>query len=263
MNINDAAAFLSGPERPLAGIVLGSGLGSLTEQITEKRYLDYKEIDAFPQSTVEGHSGQFVSGLLNGVPLVVARGRFHYYEGYTLEQVLSLVNFFHQMGVRELIISNAAGLINTQHQVGDIFGISDCLDFTGQAEAAGDVKRCVISESEGEMMREAAKFLSKALPFGKYVWTTGPSYETPAEIRYFKSLGGDLVGMSTMPEIIRARELGMRVYPFSVATNYASGISISALNHDEVKETAEAIKAEFAALVSRLAALIKEKRVNG
>ncbi len=263
MTTQEAIAFFLETERPVVGIVLGSGLGSLTDSFTEIRSLAYNEIDGFPQSTVEGHSGQFVAGKLNGVRVIAAQGRFHYYEGYSLDQLLSLVNFFHQLGIRELIISNAAGLIKRGHHVGEIFGISDCLDFTGQATTVGDLSLCKISADEERVMQKAAASLSEKLSFGKYVWTTGPSYETPAEIRYFESLGGDLVGMSTMPEIILARSLKMQVYPFSVATNYASGISGNALSHDEVKETADTIKTQFAALVSGLVDIIGKKRIDG
>ncbi|HDR04677.1 MAG TPA: purine-nucleoside phosphorylase [Candidatus Marinimicrobia bacterium] len=262
MNKDEAVALLSKSEAPIVAIILGSGLGLLTEAFTDKKHVKYDEIDGFPQSTVEGHSGQFVTGRLMGVRVIAAQGRFHYYEGYNLKQILSLVDFFHAMRIKELVISNAAGLINTDYHVGEIFGISDCLDFTGQAAAAGELSLCRISEKEQSIMTKAAESIFKKLVFGKYVWTTGPSYETPAEIRYFRSLGGDLVGMSTMPEIIKARSLGMQVYPFSVATNFASGISGNALSHDEVKETAETIKSHFASLISELVNLIGKQNFD-
>lgn len=227
--------------RPRIGIVLGSGLNNLVDSMEIRKKLSYADIPGFPRSTVAGHEGAFVCGNIGNVPVLAAKGRFHYYEGYELDDILAIMRSFHALNIPDVIITNAAGLMDPSHQPGDILLIRDCIDMTHLSRAlkTGTQKT---SRKERQIAMDAATESGIRLGEGVYVWTTGPSYETPAEIRYFRTLGGDLVGMSTMPEIMWARENGMRVYPFSCATNWASGISEQPLTHEEVSETAQRVK---------------------
>lgn len=240
-----------------AGIVLGSGLNDLVDSMDVRLRISYNEIPDFPRSTVSGHEGAFVYGYLAGVPVLAAKGRFHYYEGYDLDQVLAIVKSFAVLGIAEVIITNAAGLMNKDHQPGDILLIRDCIDMTGLSASLqkGTEK---IRETEKCKAYAASKDSGLKLGEGVYVWTTGPSFETPAEIEFFTSLGGDLVGMSTMPEIMWARAQGMSVYPFSCATNWASGISGQPLTHEEVSGTAKHVKEDLTRYVVTLCKLIGE-----
>ncbi|MBN2781522.1 MAG: purine-nucleoside phosphorylase, partial [Candidatus Marinimicrobia bacterium] len=217
-----------GDPGPSVGIVLGSGLGNLLDSVTVLKKLPYADIEGFPRSTVPGHAGEFVLADIGGVRLLAAKGRFHYYEGYDLDAVLSIVKTFHALGIKKVIITNAAGLIDPAYAPGDILLIRDCVDMTTLASGM-KAESARIRPAEAAAANEASRLSGIAIGEGVYVWTTGPSYETPAEIKYFASLGGDLVGMSTMPEIMWAREHGMDVYPFSCATNWAAGIATKPL----------------------------------
>ncbi len=239
---------------PDAAVILGSGLGSFTEHVEIQFTIPYSEIEGFPAVTVAGHHGELVAGTLRGKTVLAARGRFHHYEGYAMKEILTLVRLFSELGIPDLVVTNAAGLINTQYGVGDILFIRDCIDFTGLAPQAGDMAYAAATDGELNLLRNVSAALGTNIPQGVYVWTTGPSYETPAEIRYMAARGGDLVGMSTMPEIIFAREAGMRVFPFSCATNFAAGISDRALSHEEVFETADRVKEKLSGIVSELVA---------
>lgn len=240
---------------PLIGIVLGSGLNNLLDSIEIEKTLSYADIPGFPQSTVSGHEGAFVLGKTNRVQILAAKGRFHYYEGYNLDDVLSIMNSFKALGIKHVIITNAAGLINKNYVPGDILLIKDCIDMTKQT-ASLKAGTALINKNEEDLAKLAADRSNVKLGEGVYVWTTGPSYETPAEIEYFSSIGGDLVGMSTMPEIMYAREKGMNVYPFSCATNWAAGISTQALTHEEVSETAHRVREDLTHYILTLCKLI-------
>lgn len=240
---------------PRIGIVLGSGLNNLLDAIEIEKTLPYEDIPDFPRSTVPGHEGSFVLGKTDGVQILAAKGRFHFYEGYDLDTVLSIMKSFHAVGIDKVIITNAAGLMNRSHQPGDILLIKDCIDMTKQTEALVRGTE-VISDEERDIALKAAELAQVGIGEGVYVWTTGPSYETPAEIEYFTSLGGDLVGMSTMPEIMWAREHRMSVFPFSCATNWAAGISQQPLTHEEVNETAQHVKEDLTRYILQLCKLI-------
>lgn len=228
-------------EDPSIGIILGSGLNDLLDSIDVKKELSYSDIPGFPRSTVKGHEGSFVFGTRNDLRILAAKGRFHYYEGYDLEQVLSIVKSFYALGIKHVIVTNAAGLIDPAHKPGDILLIRDCIDMTGEARVLKSGTEKIRDDEKAIAYRAACE---SGIPLGEgvYIWTSGPSYETPAEISYFRSLGGDLVGMSTMPEIMWAREKGMNVYPFSCATNWAAGMTSEPLTHEEVYETAQRVK---------------------
>ena len=241
--------------KPKVGIVLGSGLNNLLDSIDIEKTLSYADIPGFPQSTVPGHEGAFILGKSNNVQILAAKGRFHFYEGYDLETVLSIMRSFYAVGIKKVIVTNAAGLMDPDHEPGDILLIKDCIDMTTQTSVL-KAGTAVINDNERRMALKAAEISDVKLGEGVYVWTTGPSYETPAEIEYFRSLGGDLVGMSTMPEIMWAREKGMEVYPFSCATNWAAGITLQPLTHEEVNETAQRVREDLTRYILTLSKLI-------
>lgn len=238
------------------GMILGSGLGDVASEIKAEQVLPYDTIPGFPKPTVEGHAGQFIVGDWHGHRLLAAKGRFHYYEGYGIEKVLSIIEYFHAVGITHVIVTNAAGLINETYEKGVILRIDNFIDFTHKAPEAGDLTLAGIREDEKKAINKAADLSGVSIGHGTYVWTTGPSYESPAEIQYFKELEADVVGMSTMPEVIRARSYGMKVYPFSCATNYAAGIKKEALYHEEVTETALEVSGNMKALISSLLTVI-------
>ena len=242
----------SSMSKPEIAVILGSGLGSFTEEMDIIKSIPYEEIEGFPKVTVAGHSGEMIYGKMAGKFILAAKGRFHYYEGYNLDEILTLMSFFKDMQIKSVIVTNAAGLINTEYNVGDFLFIDNCIDFTGLAEQVGDIKFSHASKDERHAAMEAAAKIDLSLGSGTYVWTTGPSYETPAEISYMLDMGGDLVGMSTMPEIIYARKNDMKVYPLSCATNFAAGISEYSLSHEEVFETAERVKEQLSRYISEL-----------
>lgn len=241
-----------------AGLILGSGLGDVAGEIDAEVVLPYEEIPGFPRSTVEGHAGKFILGLWHGYRILAAKGRFHYYEGYGIDKVLSIVNYFNRAGIKDVVVTNAAGLINVKYKTGAIIRLDNFIDFTHKAGEAGDVTLSAIRDHEKLAIGKAQTLSGVDVGSGTYVWTTGPSYETPSEIRYFKSLGADVVGMSTMPEVIRARALGMNVYPFSCATNYAAGILAQPLNHQEVTDMAIQVSGNIKSLISSLLKVINE-----
>lgn len=240
------------------GMILGSGLGDVASEIEAEVVLPYEDIPGFPRSTVEGHAGKFILGLWHGYRVLAAKGRFHYYEGYEIDKVLSIVNYFNNSGIKDVVVTNAAGLINVNYKTGAIIRLDNFIDITHKAHEAGDVALSAIRDHEKEAVVKAQELCNVDVGNGTYAWTTGPSYETPAEIRYFKTLGADVVGMSTMPEVIRARAYGLNVYPFSCATNYAAGILSQPLNHEEVTEMAIQVSGNMKSLISSLLEIINK-----
>ena len=226
------------------GIILGSGLGSLGEKIDDSQYVDYADIPNFPVSTAPGHVGRFVFGTLAGKRVMCMQGRIHLYEGYPVESIVMPIRVMRLMGVSKLIVTNAAGGINENFDVGDIMLITDHINFTGN--------NCLIGKNDerfgvrfpdmsyayspklGEIAENSAKSLGMKLQKGVYVGCTGPSYETPAEIRAFRVLGADAVGMSTVQEVIAANHCGMKVLGFSLISNKAAGLSGERLTEEEV-----------------------------
>ena len=268
---NEAVDFLSGRLdglSPRIGIVLGSGLGAVAEAVASPAFVPYGEIPHFPQSTVEGHSGRIVAGMLGGVPVIVMQGRVHFYEGYTPAQVTFPMRVLGRMGLESVILTNAAGGIRDDYQIGDLVLLKDHINFlgfnplTGPNEARfGDGKRSGLrffdmTEAYSVELRSLAQAAARAEGFamheGVYLATPGPSFETPAEIRAFRTLGADLVGMSTVPETIVARHMGMRVLGISCVTNLAAGISATQLSHEEVFETGSRVQHRLAGLLKRL-----------
>jgi purine-nucleoside phosphorylase len=253
---------VKGDFQPRVGLILGSGLGSLAEEITAKIVVPYKDIPHFPVSTVEGHAGQLVFGMLGKAPVMACQGRFHYYEGYTLSEVTYSVRVMQQLGIKILIVTNAAGGINKSFKPGDLMLISDHINLMGDNPLRGknnpemgprfpDMSEAY-SQKLGLLAQSAAAELGINLQTGVYAGVFGPSYETPAEIRYLRTIGADAVGMSTVPEVIVANHGGMEVLGISCITNMAAGVLDRKLNHDEVIETAEKVRVKFSGLIKRI-----------
>jgi len=251
--------------RPRIGLVLGSGLGGFADEVAEAVRVPYSSIPFFPRSTAIGHAGQLVIGLAEGVPVAIMQGRVHLYEGYTAQQVAFPVRVLGRMGMHAIILTNAAGGINLEYQQGALVAIRDHINLQGHNPLAGaNAERFGLrfpdmteaySKPYREMARRVAKGLGQNLYEGVYAGLLGPSYETPAEIRYLRVIGADLVGMSTVPEVIAARHMGIKVLAISCVTNMAAGILDKPLHHLEVLETAERVGGDFTAL---LRAIIKE-----
>ncbi len=240
------------PESPRAAIILGSGLSDFADNLAGPVTVSYDDIPHYPQPTVPGHVGQLVYGRASGVPVIAARGRFHYYEGHPLETVTLPIRLFARLGVGTVILTNAAGCVNPGWNEGDLMLITGHLDYTF-IESAADPE--VIS---GEpyysrellaLARQAAEEANITLREGVYAWCLGPSFETPAEIREIRALGGHATGMSTVPEVRAAAEEGLKVLGISCLTNYAAGIADKPLNHEEVLATGQRVKKTFARLV--------------
>src|SRR5271156_4264983 len=247
------------PLRPQIGLVLGTGLGSFADSLTDSTRIPFSEIPAFPCSTAIGHAGQMVIGKSGAVPVAVMQGRVHLYEGYSAQQVAFPLRVFGRMGIRSVILTNAAGGINLNYQQGALVLIRDHINLQGANPLTGpnddrfgvrfpDMTHAYAKEYRTMAREEAAK-LKVTLQEGIYAGLLGPSYETPAEIEYLRRIGADLVGMSTVAEVIAARHMGIKVLAISCVTNMAAGILDQVINHDEVLETGERVKGDFIALV--------------
>ena len=259
--IEDAKWFIEGrtPLRPEIGVVLGSGLGAFADELREKTEIPYTEIPGWPPATAIGHAGKLVLGCLGGVKLAVMAGRAHLYEGYTTAQVTYGVRVLGGLGVRSMVFTNAAGGINLALQRGGLVLISDHINLQGTNPLVGPNDDALgprfpdMSEAYSQRYRETARAVAAELNIpiaeGVYAAMLGPSYETPAEIRYLRSIGADLVGMSTVPEVIAARHSGIRVLGISCVTNAAAGVLDQPLDHNEVLETAERVKDQFMGLL--------------
>ncbi len=243
-------------------IVLGSGLGKLADEITEKIEIAYPEIPGFPVSTVAGHAGKLVCGNLCGVPVICLSGRFHYYEGYSFKETAFYVHVLKMLGVKRLILTNAAGGVNTGFVPGDLMLITDHIKFTDESPLRGrnydeigprfnDMSDCY-TKALHSGVKEAARRCGVELKEGVYAFMPGPSYETPAEIRMLRVLGADAVGMSTVPEAIAAAHCGMKLTAISCITNMAAGILEKPLSHEEVFETAKKSGEKFRQLIKEI-----------
>ncbi|MCB1087927.1 MAG: purine-nucleoside phosphorylase [Verrucomicrobiae bacterium] len=227
--------------KPKIGLVLGSGLAGFVDRIRVTASVEFGEIPGLPTSRVPGHDGRFVFGSIGDIDVVVAQGRVHLYEGWSAREVAAGVRAMAALGVGKLILTNAAGIINHDFHPGQWMQIVDHLNLTGQSPLTGgphfvDQSR-VYSRSLRQIFRDQADRLGIPLAEGVYAWVPGPQYETPAEIRMLRTLGADAVGMSTVPEAIQARAMGIEVAGFSCLTNYGAGITADPLSHEEVLET--------------------------
>lgn len=272
--VAEAVSFIRSrtSHRPTIGIILGSGLGSLADEVIEADIIPYREIPHFPQTTVEGHQGKLVIGRLEDKEVIVMRGRAHFYEGYSLAQVTFPIRVMRALGVRTLIVTNAAGGLNPSFQAGDLMLITDHINLVGMAgfnplrgpsdESLGprflDMSQAYDPQLQ-EIAREMAKELGFELRQGVYIMLAGPTYETPADLRFIRMIGADAVGMSTVPEVIVARHGGMRALGLSAISNVALGSHAGqGVSHEEVLAATEA-------MVPKLIALIKGivRRIEG
>src|SRR5579864_16842 len=245
--------------RPKIGLVLGSGLGAFADSLTDAAPMPYAEIPSFPQSTAIGHAGRMVIGNAGGVAVAAMQGRVHLYEGYSAQEVAFPIRVFARMGVRAVVLTNAAGGINLGYSQGALVLIRDHHNLQGTNPLVGpnddrfgvrfpDMTQAY-SRAYREIAREEAARLNILLHEGVYAALLGPSYETPAEIEYLRRIGADLVGMSTVAEVITARHMGLNVLAISCVTNMAAGILDQPLSHAEVMETGERVKSTFESLL--------------
>ncbi len=263
--INQTAEYLRGKvsgEMPTTAIILGTGLGALVDHIEEKQYIPYTEIPNFPVSTVEGHSGNLIFGVLGGKRIIAMQGRFHYYEGYDMKQVTFPVRVFKALGVETLFVSNAAGGMNKNFVVGDVMVITDHINLFPENPLRGKnyselgPRFPAMTEPYDHkliaMADKVAEELDIRLVHGVYVGTTGPTFETPAEYEYFRIIGGDAVGMSTVPEVIVARHADMRVFGLSVITDLGGKDITEVPTHEEVQKAAEKAQPKVVAVMREL-----------
>jgi purine-nucleoside phosphorylase len=282
--VNEAAAFLRvklrgklGGLEPRVGVVLGSGLGAAADAVHEAIIVPYGKIPHFPQSTVEGHSGRIVAGQMSDTPVVVMQGRVHFYEGYSPEQVTFPMRVMGALGIKAVVLTNAAGGIAKKHFQGQLVTLSDHINFMGWNPLVGPneprfgfrpgsgLRFFDMTETYSKRLRslahDAAEVEGFDLDEGVYLAVSGPSFETPAEIRAFRALGATLVGMSTVPEVLVARHMGLEVLAISCVTNLAAGLSAKPLSHEEVSMTGRQVERRLAGLlellVPQMAALVE------
>jgi len=263
-----AAAYIReklGGKVPIAWLVLGSGLGDFAKNAVDPIIIPYGEIPHFPKTTVAGHVGQLVAGTVSGKFVIIQQGRWHLYEGHDAETVVIGIRVMHHLGIKQLIVTNAAGGVNTSFKPGDLMLMTDHINNLGMNPLVGPnddrfgprfpdmsayTPECL------ELVRKAAKACGVEIVEGVYQANRGPSYETPAEVRMARAIGADAVGMSTVPEVIAARHQGAKVIGISCITNMAAGILKQPLNHEEVTETANKASAAFTKLVLEIVKML-------
>ncbi|TFJ93757.1 purine-nucleoside phosphorylase [Lentibacillus salicampi] len=262
--ITEAAAYINDKltNTPSIGLILGSGLGVLADKIENPVTFSYKDIPHFPESTVSGHKGQLVTGELEGRHVIAMQGRFHYYEGYSMQQVTFPVRVMKELGIDSIVITNAAGGINKMFHPGDLMLITDHINNMGDNPLLGpnddalgerfpDMSQ-VYDEAYLRHAKDCAAKLGVTVQDGVYVGNSGPTYETPAEINMLRKFGGDAVGMSTVPEVIVSRHAGLRVLGISCISNMAAGILDQPLTHHEVIETTKQVREDFLTFVKEI-----------
>jgi len=262
--LNESAEFIKSKTqlRPTIGVVLGSGLGEFANYLEDKIEIPYQEIPGFKKTTIIGHEGKLLIGKIGSNTVAVMQGRIHAYEGHSLEEVVFPVRVLGTLGIKNIILTNAAGGINTNYRPGQLVLIEDHLNLTGNSPLVGpnhselgtrfpDMSFAWHPELR-EVAKEAAKKLGYKLEQGVYAGVLGPCYETPAEIRMFRNMGADVVGMSTVSENIAAVHMGIRVLGISCVTNMAAGIEKVALNHDDIKDQANQVMKTFCDLLTQV-----------
>jgi len=259
--IKEASEYLvsQGVEQPEIGLILGSGLGELADKAENKIKIPYEKIPSFPISTVEGHAGQLVYGVLGGKKVLAMQGRFHFYEGYSMKEVTFPVRVMKELGVHSLLVTNAAGGVNESFEQGDLMIINDHINMMGSNPLLGandsEIGERFVDMSEAydkeyqKIIKDVASRQRINIKDGVYLGLSGPTYETPAEIKMIRTMGGDAVGMSTVPEVIAAKHSKLRVGGISCITNLAAGMQ-ETLNHEEVVETTTKVKGTFKELVN-------------
>jgi purine-nucleoside phosphorylase len=276
--IKEAATYIRnrlGEMNPVIGLVLGSGLGDMANQIEQPIAIDYHDVPHFPVSTVEGHEGRFVAGLLEGKQVIAMQGRFHYYEGYSMKKVVFPVYVMKELGIKTVVMTNAAGGMNHSFEAGDLMLISDHLNMTGDNPLIGPnhselgVRFPDMSEAYNREYRVLSMKLAEEihgekgeplrLQQGVYAGITGPAYMTPSELTMLARVGGDAIGMSTVGEVIAARHSGLKVLGISCITDMAIGEELEPLTHEQVVAVANRTKPKFVALVR---AFVREVKID-
>src|SRR5574344_76379 len=262
--IEEAAAYLKSQftTQPKVGIILGTGLGGLVDEIDIEKSIPYKDIPHFPVSTVQGHSGRLIIGKICGVPVIAMQGRFHYYEGYTMQQVTFPARVMKRAGIETLFVSNASGGLNPAFKVGDVMVITDHINMFGTNPLIGPNMEEFGPRFPDMSEVYSKRLISKAFAIGKkegislkegcYVGTTGPTFETPSEYKMFRLLGGDAVGMSTVPEVIIAHHAGMEVFGISIITDSGVPGEIVEVSHEEVQKVAAAAEPLMTTVIKNL-----------
>lgn len=250
------------PKIPNVAIILGTGLGELVHELTNKQELDYTSIPNFPVSTVEGHNGKLILGELDNIPVLAMQGRFHYYEGYNMKEVTFPVRVFKALGIEYLFVSNASGAMNKSFQIGDIMLIEDHINLFPEHPLRGpnfselgtrfpDMSNAYDKDLR-KLATKIAHDLDIKLQFGVYVGTQGPTFETPSEYNYFRIIGGDAVGMSTVPEVIVANHAKMKVLAFSIITDLGVIGKIVEISHEEVQEAAKIAQPKMTKIIKEV-----------
>lgn len=264
--INETASFLTAKMQylPKVGIILGTGLGELATQITDRQEIPYESIPNFPLSTVEGHSGKLIVGMLGSTQVLAMQGRFHYYEGYSMKEVTFPVRVMKALGVETLLVSNAAGGMNPSFQIGDLMIITDHINtfpehpLRGKNEPSLGTRFPDMSKAYPVELRNKAKQIAQdngiKVVEGVYVGTSGPTFETPAEYNYFRVIGGDAVGMSTVPEVIVAVHAGIQVFAMSIITDLGVPGKVVEVSHEEVQQIANLAQPKMTLIMKELIA---------
>ncbi|KAA6352385.1 Purine nucleoside phosphorylase 1 [termite gut metagenome] len=262
-SIKETASYIKKriSSEPKTAIILGTGLGSLVEEITGKYEIDYREIPHFPVSTVEGHSGKLIFGKLGGKEIMAMQGRFHYYEGYSMQEVTFPVRIMKELGIQNLFVSNAAGGMNPDYEIGDLVLITDHINHFPEHPLRGknipygprfpDMSETYSKEFIGKAL-DVAKENNISVQQGVYVGTQGPTFETPAEYRMFRTLGADIVGMSTVPEVIVANHCGIKVFGVSVVTDLGVEGKIVEVSHEDVQNAANLAQPKMTLIMREL-----------
>lgn len=263
-NMSEAVEFIKSKIKvtPETGIILGSGLGDFADDIDNSVVIPYEQIPNFKKVRVKGHAGNLVAGTVSGKPVAVLQGRYHFYEGHDIRDIVFPVRVLCSLGIQNLLITNAAGGINSAFAPGDLMVISDHINLMGENPLSGDNDErigprfpdmsTIYDKVLSEKIISTARSMKISIKSGVYAGLRGPSYETPAEIRMLKTIGADSVGMSTVPEGIAAKHMGMKVAGISCITNFAAGIIDQPLDHSEVTETADRVKEDFISLLTRV-----------
>ena len=268
LKIQETADYLRSKlsTNPKTGIILGTGLGNLVTQLTDKTEISYESIPNFPVSTVEGHSGKLIEGKLGGVEVLAMQGRFHYYEGYDMKAVTFPVRVMKALGIENLLVSNASGGMHPDFEIGDLMIITDHINVFPEHPLRGNNENRLgprfpdMSEAYCKEFIDKAKLIAKEnnikVVEGVYVGTSGPTFETPAEYRYFRNIGGDAVGMSTVPEVIVANHAGMRCFGISIITDLGVPGKIVEVTHEEVQEIGNSVQPLMTLIMRELIKLI-------
>ena len=255
MNKGKVADFILGklPEPPHSAVILGSGLGYFTENLQDTIHIPYANIPSYPCTSTKGHDGEWIFGYIDKKPIICASGRFHYYEGFSMEEVTLPVSIVNSLDCQLLIITNSAGCLKKEWELGNLMLITGYLDYTFRENSdPPEIVPFNLNAKNLNKVREISSDLNILLKEGIITWTLGPSYETPAEIQDIISLGGNAVGMSTVPEIMKAQELGLEMIGISCLTNYGAGMNGSILSHEEVLEITTQVHQKFSRLLREI-----------